>query len=146
MIELVLRITLSLLIVLGLMWGLARLARRPLGGRGGTVLAVLSRQQLSRNSAVALLRVADRALVVGVTDHQVTLLAEADLATVERQLNEPAAQRVPVTLDTDGEQPVPRTAPDADVVARPGRLDGSLLSPATWSRTLDFLRERTVRR
>jgi flagellar protein FliO/FliZ len=135
-IELVLRITLSLLIVLGLMWGLAKLARRPLSGRGGAALAVLSRQQLTRGSSVALLRVVDRALVVGITDGQVTLLAEADLAAVERQLNEPAEQRAAVELKPGS----------ADGEARPGRLDGSLLSPATWRRTVSFLRERTVRR
>ncbi|HEY8532307.1 MAG TPA: flagellar biosynthetic protein FliO [Micromonospora sp.] len=143
MAELLLRITLSLLIVLGLMWGMARLARRPLGGRGGGVLTVLARQQLSRGSAVAVLRVVDRALVVGVTDHQVTLLAEADLATVERQLAEPAA-RAPVTLtDSDGAD---STLVTADTPGRRGKLDGSLLSPATWSRLIEALRERTVRR
>ncbi|MEV1289862.1 flagellar biosynthetic protein FliO [Micromonospora sp. NPDC049679] len=136
MIELVLRITLSLLVVLGLMWGLAKLARRPLSGRGGAALAVISRQQLTRGSSVALLRVVDRALVVGITDGQVTLLAETDLAAVERQLQEPAEQRAAVELE-----PHP-----ADPEARPGRLDGSLLSPATWVRTVNLLRERTVRR
>ncbi|SDY81538.1 flagellar protein FliO/FliZ [Micromonospora pattaloongensis] len=136
MIELVLRITLSLLIVLGLMWGLARLARRPLSGRGGAALAVISRQQLTRGSSVALLRVVDRALVVGITDNQVTLLAETDLASVERHLQEPAEQRSAVEV-APGDPVAPVT---------PGRLDGSILSPATWSRTVNFLRERTVRR
>ncbi|PZM98286.1 MAG: flagellar protein [Actinobacteria bacterium] len=143
MIELLLRITLSLLIVLGLMWGMARLARRPLGGRGGSVLAVLARQQLSRGSAVAVLRVVDRALVVGVTDHQVTLLAETDLATVERQLAEPVEKtRITVTHADGAESALVST----DAVGRKGKLDGSLLSPATWSRLIEALRERTVRR
>jgi flagellar protein FliO/FliZ len=29
--------------------------------------------------------------------------------------------------------------------AAPGRLDGSILSPRTWSSTLDFIRDRTTR-
>ncbi|MEN3309075.1 MAG: flagellar protein FliO/FliZ, partial [Micromonosporaceae bacterium] len=90
MIELLLRIGFSLLVVLGLMWGLAKIARRPLAKRGaGTGLAVLSRQQLTRNSSVAVVQVADRALILGVTEGQVSMLAEADLATVRRELDEP---------------------------------------------------------
>ncbi|GAA3149666.1 hypothetical protein GCM10010466_46330 [Planomonospora alba] len=97
MIETVLRITFSLLVVLLLVWGLSKMARKPLSGRGAGVLSVLARQQLSRNSSVAVVRVTDRALVLGVTDGQVTLLAEADLAAVERY-GEQAEERVPVSL------------------------------------------------
>lgn len=44
--------------------------------------------------------------------------------------------------------PAPRTAPPADAlaVARPGRLEGSVLSPATWRATVRALQDRTVRR
>ena len=83
MFELLIRIAFALLVVLGLMWGLARLARRPLGGRGGGALEVLARQQLSRGSSVAVVRVADRALVLGVCDAGVSLLAAADLTQFE---------------------------------------------------------------
>ena len=41
----------------------------------------------------------DRALVLGVTDGQVTLLGEADLAAVEEYQPEPAVRREAVTLD-----------------------------------------------
>src|SRR2546421_12187413 len=80
MLELVLRIGFSLLVVLGLLWVLAKLARRPLAGRGGGTVAVLARQQITRGATVAVVRVLDRALIVGVTDGQVNLLGEADLA------------------------------------------------------------------
>jgi len=83
MFELLIRIAFSLLVVFGLLWGLARLARRPLGGRGGGMLEVLARQQLSRGSSVAVVRVADRALVLGVSDAGVSLLASADLTQFE---------------------------------------------------------------
>jgi flagellar protein FliO/FliZ len=142
-IELVLRITLSLLIVLGLMWGLARLAKRPLARRGGGVLDVLSRQQLSRTSSVAVIRVADRALIVGITDTQISLLGEADLAAVERQLAEPGERRAAVPLDPT--TPAPTIVPGLGL-EQPGRLDGSVLSPKTWRSLADFLRERTARR
>jgi flagellar protein FliO/FliZ len=151
LIELVLRIAFSLLVVLGLMWGLAKLARRPLtGNRGGGILSVLNRQQLGRNSSVTVVRVADRALILGVTDTQVTILGEADLDDFEHR---------PQTVERRDAVPVEAVPLDAgglpvaygDHVATgfehvPGRLDGSLLSPRTWSSTLDFLRERTSRR
>jgi flagellar protein FliO/FliZ len=121
LIELVLRIGFSLLIVFGLMWALARVVRRPLGaGRGPGSLAVLQRQQLSRGSSVAVVQVAGKALVLGVTDQHVSLLGETDLAAFEK---DPcgAELRKPVTLET--------MAP----------------SHRTWASALDFLRDRTTR-
>lgn len=140
MFELVLRITFSLLVVFGLMWGLARVARRGgVGRRGSGSLSVLNRQSLSRGSSVAVVQVANRALILGVTDNQVSLLGETD-------------------LDAFGHEPHPAHDPkgggsDLLAAAHPtvlphhgGRLDGSLLSPRTWGSTLDFLRDRTTRR
>ncbi len=147
MTELVLRIGFSLLVVLGLMWLLARVARRPLSrARTGTGLAVLSRAQLSRSAAVAVVRLGERAVLLGVTDQQVTLLGEADAQQLEVPVREPRRQPVAVP-DPElvaGTEPVTGT----ESVAGPdqGPLAGSLLSPGTWSRTVEFLRERTVRR
>ena len=142
MFELILRIGFSLLIVLGLMWGLAKLARRPLaGGRGGaSALTVLTRQQLSRNASVAVVRIADTAMVIGITDGQITMLGETDLAAIERHLAPSAERRDAIAVDGD----TPAVTPV--VTTASGRLDGSLLSPRTWASTVDFLRERTVRR
>jgi flagellar protein FliO/FliZ len=123
--ELVVRVGFSLLVVLGLMWGAARLARRPFARRGGGVLTVLARQQLSRGSAVAVLRVYDRALVLGVTDQQVTLLGETDLDAVESEIR--LTRRTPVPVEGSP-------------------LAGSALSRRTWSQALEELRDRTVRR
>ncbi|MFB9178881.1 flagellar biosynthetic protein FliO [Dactylosporangium sucinum] len=39
---------------------------------------MVARQQLSRGSSLAVVKVADRALVLGVTDNGVSLLADAD--------------------------------------------------------------------
>ncbi|MEU7903120.1 flagellar biosynthetic protein FliO [Actinoplanes sp. NPDC049118] len=134
MFELVLRIGFSLLVVFGLMWGLAKVARR--GGvsrRGSGSLAVLNRQHLTRGSSVAVVQVADRALILGVTDTQVSLLGETDLDAF-------GAERPPVQQKHDA-LPVTPVLPEHG-----GRLDGSILSPRTWSSTLDFLRDRTTRR
>ena len=144
MFELALRIGLSLFIVLVLMWGLARLVRRPLGGnRHAGELSVLNRQQLSRNASVAVIRVADRAIVVGITEQQVSLLTEAPLLEfAQEHLHE---RRDVVDLEDDHEH-VPPDLPEAHPHTLRGRLDGSLLSPRTWTATLDFLRDRTTRR
>ena len=136
MLELVLRIGFSLLIVFGLMWALAKVVRRPLAGRAGGTLGVLARQQLTRGASLAVVRVADRALIVGVTDTQVTLLGESDVEALERPSAEPVVRREPVDLE-----PAPARAERAQ-----RGLDGSVLSPAMWSQTVQFLRERTVRR
>lgn len=150
MIELVLRIGFSLLIVFGLMWGLAKVARRPLSGHRGTgALAVLNRQQLTRGSSVAVVRVADRALILGVTDTQVSLLGETDPEPFEKHPHPHQERRDHVALPPRG-NPIPgfadHGASAATAVQPPGRLDGSLLSPRTWTRTLEFLRDRTTRR
>jgi flagellar protein FliO/FliZ len=137
--ELVLRIGFSLLIVFGLMWGLAKVARRPLSRKHGTgSLSVLHRQQLSRAASVAVVQVADKALVLGVTDQQVSLLAETDLEAFEKHRHgggHPAA-----ALEPDAVLPpaFPGDEPH-------GGLDGSVLSPRTWNSTLAFLRDRTTR-
>jgi flagellar protein FliO/FliZ len=140
LIELVLRIGFSLLIVFGLMWALAKVARRPLTGNRGTGnLAVLTRQQLSRSSSVAIVQVADRAYVLGVTDTQVNLLAETEVAAFERHPHPAAVKRAAVPVD-------PADPAASPVELAHGRLHGSALSPRTWKAALDFLRERTARR
>jgi flagellar protein FliO/FliZ len=128
--ELVLRIGFSLFVVLGLMWALARAVRRPLGaGRVHGPLAVLNRQQLTRGAAVTVVRVAGRAMVLGVTDQHVSLLGEVDVAEFERQ---PAERRATVPLDA--------------VPPEPAGLPGAHPAARTRTSPLDFLRDRTSRR
>jgi flagellar protein FliO/FliZ len=140
--ELVLRITFSLLVVLTLIWAAARIARRPLARRGGPVFTVLARQQLSRGSSVAVLRVVDRALVLGVTDQQVTLLGETDLAELQRQQQAPGRRSVVLVDDAAGSALSGAMAGLDDQ----SRLAGSVLSRRTWSRLINFLRDRTERK
>jgi flagellar protein FliO/FliZ len=63
--------------------------------------------------------VADRALILGVTEQGVTLLADADPALFDEPTTEPT------------------TGPPAR-----DRLTGSALSPETWSQALAFFRNR----
>jgi flagellar protein FliO/FliZ len=139
MVELILRIGVSLGVILALMWGLARLARKPLAARAGGAVAVLSRQNVSRHASVVVVRVADRALVLGVTEQQVTMLTETDLVAVSDSA--PAVQRSAIDLDHPA-----AAAAAASAEPRPtGRLAGSVLSPHTWTQAITALRERTVR-
>jgi flagellar protein FliO/FliZ len=86
MIELVLRLGLSLGIVLGLFWAIARTGSKRMGG-SRSLLKVRSRQSLSRSSSVAVVEVGSRVLVVGVSDGGVRLLTELD----PQELGETAA-------------------------------------------------------
>ena len=97
----------------------------PSGRRGtrrrGAAVEVVARHGLSRTSSLAVVRFGGRALVLGVTEHQVTLLTEVD----------------PAELDAP---------PDPDDTfagpAGPGIGAGAL----PWKVALEQLRDRTVRR
>ncbi|HEX4726664.1 MAG TPA: flagellar biosynthetic protein FliO [Jatrophihabitans sp.] len=162
------RMLLALVFVLGVMWLLARWARKPMGaGKADRVMSVLARQQLSRTSSVAVLKVMDRALVLGVTEQGIRLLTETELSPIEDALAVeatsgrswsllrppaalPAGELVEPSEDEDAEpalvgaatQPVSRKAP----ASKAGALDGSVLSPQTWRQLLNAARELTVRR
>ncbi|GGK18037.1 hypothetical protein GCM10010124_08280 [Pilimelia terevasa] len=168
MLELTLRIVFSLLVVFGLMWLMARMLRRPLGGRAAGQLAVLSRTQVTRGAAVAVVRVLDRALIVGVTEHQVNLLGEADLAALTAPAPTERREQVDLDrldlehLDLDGPHRDPRrngvdlppvgiaplaaAAPAGPAGPAPGPLADSALSPQVWRQAVAVLRNRTVRR
>jgi len=88
---------------------------------------------------VAVVRVADKAFVVGVTDQQVTMLGETELAMFERH------PQVVERRDTTPLVPDDVLSPSGHPVT-PGRLDGSILSPRTGRSAMDFLRDRTTRR
>jgi flagellar protein FliO/FliZ len=119
MIEVAVNMFLALMAVLGLMWLLARVARRPLGGRNAGALAVLARQPLTRGASVAVVRVGTQAYVLGITDQSVTLLAETDPAAIEAAAHPTHEVRETVPLDA---------------------LSGSALSPSTWRRAVSAIR------
>jgi flagellar protein FliO/FliZ len=142
---LVVRIGISLIAVLGLMWLLARMARKPLGKRASRAVGVLGRAQLSRHASVAVVKVGDRAFVVGVTDSRVSLLGETDPEVLDPPVAGPLSTRTAV--DVPAGVPVePGDTPYVRPARTTGPLSGSALSPKVWGQALDVLRERTVRR
>ncbi|NLT56682.1 MAG: flagellar biosynthetic protein FliO [Actinomycetales bacterium] len=114
--ELTARAVLSLVVVLALVVLVARLVRRS-GLRGpGVGLRVLDRVGLAREASLAVVEVGDRALLLGVTSHTVSLLTELDPAVLDPTVLDPAVLD-PAVLDP--------------AVLDPAVLDPAVLDPAT---------------
>jgi flagellar protein FliO/FliZ len=116
------RLIVSLGIVIGLMWLAARtMRRRGFGGpsrRPGVHVDIVARRTLGRNSSIAIVRAGSQGLVVGITDHQITKLADADLSEID--------------LEAEGQWTASPQGPDGPT--------------PSWKAMLEQLRERTVRR
>lgn len=122
------RLVFSLAVVIGIMWMAAHMIRRrglvPAAARRngrGVQVELLARRPLGRNASIAVVRVGERSMVVGVTDHHVTKLDDADIDEIEE-----------INLSKSGNT---WTVPHGD--AGP-------TSP--WKTMLDQLRDRTARR
>jgi flagellar protein FliO/FliZ len=142
MLGLVVRLICSLAVVLGLLLLIARFAGRRFQGRTGAPVQVLHRQPISRGSSVTVVSVGTRILVLGSTEHQITLLTELEPDEIELDLT------VPATVSTDVSEAMPTPVPEATPQAVPraarhrsdtpasGPLAGSLLSGQTWRQAL----------
>jgi flagellar biosynthetic protein FliO len=131
LVALLVRVVVSLGVVLAIMAGAAAVLRRSgvvgtsvSGKRGGrrrtAPMEVIARHGLTRGASVTVVRLGGRALVLGVTEHQVSLLTEID----------------PAELDAPPEDE------NAAGPTGPGIGAGNL----PWKVALEQLRERTVRR
>ncbi len=138
------RMIASLAAVLLLLFVVARFARRGRPRGDGPDLTVVSRCSLGSKASVAVVHLGDRALVVGVTDQSVTLLSESSLAELV-----PSAAASESESRTASEVVVRRKVvldPSSRPAATDGKLAGSALAPDTWRRTMDAVRDLTVRR
>ena len=138
------RMIASLAAVLLLLFVVARFARRGRPRGNGPDLTVVSRCSLGSKASVAVVHLGDRALVVGVTDQSVTLLSESSLAELV-----PSAAASESESRTASEVVVRRKVvldPSSRPAATDGKLAGSALAPDTWRRTMDAVRDLTVRR
>ncbi|GAA1796431.1 hypothetical protein GCM10009795_047340 [Nocardioides hankookensis] len=88
MLELAIRLVFSLAVVLGLLALLTKVGGRRFRGRKDAMVQVLHRQHLSRGTAVSVITVGSRVLVLGTTEHQVSVLAELDPDEVAEHLPE----------------------------------------------------------
>jgi flagellar biogenesis protein FliO len=131
---------LSLSVVLGLLWVIARVGRgRQVGRRPGrtggggsaasTRIEMLGRRALGRHSAVFVVRAGSRTLVLGQTPQQITVLAECDPDQPDRPAVDAEAGNV-----GDAGDMMPGLA-----------SENGALTPKAWDAFVDRLREMTVR-
>ena len=93
---LLVRLGFSLSLVFGLMWVAAKVVR----GKGGALkrtsgerLEVIERKPLSRNSSIAIVRVGNETLAVGITENSVSLLGPADVPDLDLPVVEQSAEQ-----------------------------------------------------
>jgi flagellar protein FliO/FliZ len=167
---LILRFVVSLAVVIGLIWGLARVKKR-VSPKGAGTINLVSKVPVSKKGSLLLVEVGGKTMMLGATDNSITLLSVIETAA---DIEESKEDRRPVSLDSlldeqlesglaldpgleypdleypDLEYP-DLEYPDSKEVAslhRPageGRLAGSVLSPTTWRQLTEVLREKTVR-
>ncbi len=162
MLELTVRLVVSLAVIVGILLVLTKVGSRRFQGRTGALVRVVHRQPLSRTSALAVVTVGGRVLVIGTTEHQVSLLAELDPdelalaeivdATEQAEIAELAelqhlvpAPQLPALADPavpqraaarhGAHRAAPQRAGDRSSVAT-GRLAGSVLSVDTWRQAM----------
>jgi flagellar protein FliO/FliZ len=159
-VDILFRMLFALGIVLLIMWAMARFARKQYATKPDAVLSVLARQPLGRTSAVAVIKVMDKAFVVGVTDQGINLLGDTDLNEIELAL---AIDEKPEKTVRSIFSAASRSGADTDALdltvdgpakvsfkgsgsGKKNALDGSALSPATWKQLVNAAREATVRK
>lgn len=152
---LVLRVVVSLAIVIGLIWALARVRKR-VSPKGASALQILSKVPVSKRGSILLVEIGGKTLLLGSTDSTISLLSEVDLSEDE---DAAAQKRTPIDFSTlldewraEGVDDVSLVAatPDEFAASIPvpraqGPLAGSVLSPQTWRQLAQALREKSVR-
>ena len=152
---LILRLGLSFALVLGLIWGLARIKKRVSPTNAGTI-QVLSKIPVSRKGSLLIVEVGGKKLMIGATDTSISLISEIEIAPETVELKE---DRRPVELDPymfgmlDSPESMGFELDPAEMDALASlkksqpesKLAGSVLSPGTWRQLAEALREKTVR-
>ncbi len=146
MVELAVRLVFSLAVVLGMLILLMRLGAKRFSGGRNALVSVVHRQPLSRGSAISVVTVGSRVLVLGITEQQVKLLTELDPEELETAALTPGLE---TATDEAGDETAADTASPLHAVRRveaartatrarsraestDGALAGSVLSPQTW--------------
>ncbi|WP_324650464.1 flagellar biosynthetic protein FliO [Georgenia sp. H159] len=131
---LALRVGFSLLLVLALLWFVSKRlgGGRPAGRR--LPITVLGRQNLGRRSGVAVVDIAGRTLVLGVSDTEVRLLTELEAG--------PFRLADELGDDDGGARPA---IPQGQLPQTSSPLGGSVLAPASWRASWEVLRDRVRR-
>lgn len=136
MLELTVRLLVSLSLVIGLLLLLARFGGRRFRGNRDSMVRVLHRHHLSRGSTVSVVAVGSRLLVLGATEHQVRVLTELDPEDLADHGGADVLSLAGRPADRTA-SPTAAAADDDTAVSRgSGPLTGSVLSAATWKQAL----------
>lgn len=160
LLSLLVRLAVSMTVVVGLMLLAAKILRRSatgmgITGKGGkttrTPINVAALQPLTKAAHVAVVRAGGRELVVGVTDHQVTLLHSSieprqDLADLDTTLDLDAV-KADALADQEGAELTSRTrAGTRTVPSAASTPEQGQAGLSAWTDALEMLRDKTVRR
>jgi flagellar biogenesis protein FliO len=142
----------ALLVIVGILWVVARYIKNK-SGLGKSLpnhpgkITVLSRQTLAKGVSIAIVHVAGKELLIGVTPSGVSLLSEIDVgASIESEFSETLDEIVGAASVERNPGAVRSTAGrQLDSQWKAGQLGGA--SPLqAWMAKLDELREMTVRK
>lgn len=142
MLELTVRLLVSLSLVLGLLLLLIRFGGRRFRGNRDSMVRVLHRHHLSRGSTVSVVAVGSRLLVLGATEHQVRVLTELDPEDLAHTGADVLTLAGSSTDRPDSAEPT-SAASTATAARTDGPLAGSVLSAATWKQALAVAMRRT---
>lgn len=143
--ELTIRMLLGLAVIVGMLALGTRMVRRRVGGAAAVAIDVRGRQVLSKAASVAVVQVGSRNLLLGVSEHGVSLLAEGD-----DLVDDPTAgtdsgdsSAIDLTDAIDATEGAATTDETGGTDARRPRIASTALDHAT---VIDALRQRTVRK
>ncbi|WP_217376239.1 flagellar biosynthetic protein FliO [Paenarthrobacter ureafaciens] len=158
-----LRVVVALGAVLAAIWLLQRRLGKGKGRRrADSTLSVVSRQAVGQKASVVVVDAGDKRFLLGVTEHNVTVLHSSDAPVLAAEVVDPvprpmveeqsfaqlfrqaSGEQVPRTELVTGQVPVVRRRADlhrrAATPAHP--LHGSILSASTWRQASDAFRGR----
>lgn len=126
---LALRVLLSLAAVLGIIWYAQRRISKGTRSKAGKAINIVGRQGIGAKASVAVIDMDGKRFLLGVTEHQVTILHTSDAPVA------PAEAFSQVLEVETGENAKPSALEPAK-----GPLAGSILSADTWRRAFASLR------
>lgn len=107
---LLLRLALSLSLVFGVMWVAAKAMR----GRQGLMkrnsqdtLEILERKSLTKNTSIAIVRIADQTVAIGITDSNITLLTPEPFEVPELAIDVESVTAIELPMAGVAAGPVP---------------------------------------
>jgi flagellar protein FliO/FliZ len=151
-----LRVVVSLAVVVGLLWVLQRrLTRGSRASAASKPVRIVTKQAISPKASVVIIDVEGTRLLLGVTEHAVSVLQTGDIPVeVEAAVEPSSAKAFARTLSSvtpSKAKPAPKSVeknPELAPVAAftggtqaGGMLAGSILSPATWKQLASVFRQ-----